>query len=107
MFFLKQWELDQINLKHFPPFRHVSTANIDDYSSGDSSEGGARLQHLPRHHSVLDNSFYRSSESLVATDMGEGRGRGQYHLKGSISAQNRAASCSDLLLDLDETRKVC
>ena len=54
---------------------------------------------MSRLHVVLDTSIYKSVESLVNTD--EPQYRGSNRRLGS-----RAASCSDLLLDFDERRKV-
>ncbi len=95
--------------------RHISASQIDDYSS-DSCASGEISQPIliprPRSAQRLDKTLYNSTDSLVETPeeqpyrrhrrhRGTGGGGGARILMGA-----KAASCSDLLLDFDESSSV-
>ena len=84
------------------PHRHVSAANILDYSSdsGHNSSQGAPLSHLLHHGSI--SSIYRSEVNLMEDEDGE---EGEAISTGErLRKSNRAASCSDLLFEMEPRR---
>ena len=91
-------DFEQKTLPPPSPSRHISTPNIDEYSSGGESSSGGGSD--PRHRSILDTSsmLYRSEESLVAVEEEEDNEADSFR---ALRKTGKAVSCSDLLLEFN------
>ncbi len=95
---------------HYFALRFVSTANIDDYSSGDSSFTTDDLKapaiKLPRRFRTTpkyDDASFMGSDYNLSSSMGTAHTSSMF--RGATLSNNRAVSCSDLLLEFSDKKK--